>query len=283
MSRIHQRSDKQNKQGQNKPSNRPGKHGQQNGQQANSKMRSGGRRNGRGGKSFDKTRGKTSHRDDNRSHNKSYNLIGVISTTQKGAGYIDLPDKKKESIYLEPGDLNTALNGDTVEAVVTKKMVRGTMSEVGQVLRVISRAREFFVGTVFVEGGKFMVMPDDRKMYLPIVISKEPTRDFSTAHEFRENDKVYVKLKPWLNPSVNPSGEVVRILGQKGVNDVEMESIVLEQGFEIGFPHAVEKEADVIRINKAITSEEISKRRDVRGTLTFTIDPFDAKDFDDAI
>jgi len=216
----------------------------------------------------------------NRNSNKK---IGIISTTQKGAGYIDDPDPKKESVYIEPGKLNTALNGDTVEFIFAMKKIRGIATKTGEVVRVVHRAKENFVGTVSSatagasgasNNGGLVVIADDRKMYVPISV---------VDGKAKKDDKVYVRLKPWTDPKKNPVGEIIRVLGKKGINDVEMESIVLDKGFEVGFPKAVEDEAKSIEVNKAITALEIAKRRDMRGTLTFTIDPFDAKDFDDAI
>ncbi len=204
-------------------------------------------------------------------------ITGVVSTTQKGAGYIDNEDPKKDSIYIEQGTLNTALNGDTVEVSVSKKAIRGVVQDVGVVTKVISRAKDTFVGTV--EEGKefYSIVPDDRKMYVSIVIPITETK------HLKKDEKVLVKLLSWTDATKNPTGKVMRVLGKKGVNDVEMESIVLEKGFEVGFPKAVEHEAEAIEKNKEISAEEISKRRDMRTTQTFTIDPFDAKDFDDAI
>lgn len=204
-------------------------------------------------------------------------VTGILSTTQKGAGYIDNQDPKKDSIYLEPGTLNTALNGDTVEASVSKKAIRGVVQDVGVVTKIISRAKNTFVGTIEVGKEFFAVVPDDRKMYVNILIP------IAEGKNLNKDEKVLVQMLPWADSSKNPLGKVLRVLGKKGVNDVEMESIVLEKGFEVGFPDAVEHEAESIEKNKAITDEEVSKRRDMRTTETFTIDPFDAKDFDDAI
>ena len=206
-----------------------------------------------------------------------WTVTGVISTTQKGAGYIDNEDPQKDSIYLEAGTLNTALNGDTVEARVSKKMIRGVLQEVGVVTKVISRAKDTFVGTVEVGNEFYSIVPDDRKMYVTMVIPKNSV-------SLNAGDKVFVQLVlPWTDANKSPHAKVLRVLGKKGVNDVEMESIVLEKGFEVGFPRDVEKEAEEIERTKAISVEEISQRRDMRDTHTFTIDPFDAKDFDDAI
>jgi len=216
--------------------------------------------------------------------NKKYTVTGTISTTQKGVGFVDMPSvggkkaDRDESIHIEEGSLNTALNGDTVEVSVEEKRVGGAIAKEGKVLKVTHRARENFVGTVMIENNIFTVIPDDRKMYAGIIIAKSDSLNAKT------DDKVYVRILPWTDPTKKLAGKVTKVLGKKGVNDVEMESIVLENGFEVGFPDAVEKEAIEIEKNeKIIKPEEIAKRRDIRSTLTFTIDPFDAKDFDDAI
>jgi ribonuclease R len=206
-------------------------------------------------------------------------IVGQISTIAKGAGFLDDPANEEQSIYIEPGLLNTALNKDTVEVRVTgtQKNKDGKNEKTGEVVRVISRARDKFVGVVGEDMGKVVIIPDDRKMYIKI--------DFAPGEMERatKDDKVYVQLLPWTDPKRNPEAKILRVLGKKGMNDVEMESIVLEKGFEVGFPAAVEQEAEQIGKNKQISPEEIAKRRDMRGTPTFTIDPFDAKDFDDAI
>lgn len=211
---------------------------------------------------------------------KDKNIVGEISTIVKGAGFIDDPEHPGQSVYIEPGNLNTALNDDIVEVRVigtqTLRSPRGGKKEkVGEVVRVVSRARDKFVGIVLEEGGRLMLAPDDRKMYVKI--------DLSGERGIVAGDKAYVQILPWNDPKKEPKGKIVRVLGKKGVNDVEMESIVLEKGFEVGFPQEVEREAKEIERNKDIPASEIAKRKDMRGMDTFTIDPFDAKDFDDAI
>jgi len=224
-------------------------------------------------------------------------FTGVISTTRKGAGYIDDPDPKKDSIYIEEGTLNTALNRDRVEFSLSEKNIRGVKTTVGTIKKIVSRAKETFVGIVSFEsdsdtskghlsGGKScIVIPDDKKMYVSISITaNEVKRLEEEGKGLKKDDKIFVRILPWNDPKKLPEGKVLKVLGKKGVNNVEMESIVLERGFEVGFPAAVEKEAEHIgQTEKNITVEEIAKRRDIRDTLTFTIDPFDAKDFDDAI
>jgi ribonuclease R len=112
-------------------------------------------------------------------------------------------------------------------------------------------------------------------MYARIIIPPNETKDASAG------DKVYVKIISWDDPKANPIGELIKRIGKEGLNETEMEAIVLERGFDTGFPVPVEKEADALP--QTISAEEIGKRRDMRTTLTFTIDPKDAKDFDDAL
>ena len=201
---------------------------------------------------------------------------GTIITTRKGMGYIKNPENPENDIVVEIGFLNTALNGDIVEVKLGK--INSYKQQTGEVVRIIKRARDSFVCVIDSKEGVLTAYPDDKKAYASIRLSPSDIEKVSIG------DKVYVKMKEWTNPKVNPEGDIVRILGRKGNNNVEMESIVLEKGFEINFPDAVEKEANEIEKNKDIDiAKEIPKRKDFRHTLTFTIDPFDAKDFDDAI
>ncbi len=210
--------------------------------------------------------------------NKLATIKGRISTIAKGAGFIDDPDPNKDSIYIEPGFLNTALNGDTVEVALKEVSSRGKKEVQGEVVKVIERSKTAYVGVVDFEQETCRITPDDKKMYMRIDVSKDGVKGL------KKDDKVYVKLLPWTDPKKNPIGTILKVLGRKGDNDVEMESIVLDKGFAIGFSPEVEDEATQIGLaGKKPSSEEIARRRDMRGTLTFTIDPHDAKDFDDAI
>jgi ribonuclease R len=234
-------------------------------------------------------------------------ITGVITTTRKGLGFISDPANlikdRANDVAIEAGFLNGALNGDTVEVRLTGKNIApkpmrsgqptpqpGAQTRkaapapqrAGEVVRVISRARETFVGTVDIENTFFFIVPDDKKMYTDIAIS--PIEAAAVGLQKDQKVQVSIDYAGWTDPKKNPVGKVVKVIGKKGENNVEMESIVLEKGFEVGFPAAVEKEADEIEKNeKMITAEETAKRRDIRTTETFTIDPFDAKDFDDAI
>ncbi len=209
------------------------------------------------------------------------NIIGTISTIRKGMGFVTDPNDEENDIVIESDDLNFALNGDAVEV----KIQKGKKSQndkfgnkFGEVVAVLTRARETFVGTVESREGKVGVIPDDKKMYVDFMLTG------AEAKKVSDGDKVLVKLGDWKDPKGNPEGIILRVIGKKGNNNAEMESIVLEKGFDTRFPPGVEEEADEIEKNeKIISKEEIAKRRDIRGTLTVTIDPFDAKDFDDAI
>jgi len=206
-----------------------------------------------------------------------HTITGFITTISKGIGFInDETNPLPEDVMIEAGHLNTALNGDEVE-VQLHPLVKGER-QTGQVTRVINRAKDTFVGTLDIKKDTAFFTPDDRKAYTDFFI---PLSKTSGA---KDGDKVQVKLVRWDDPKRNPEGEVIRVLGKKGVHNVEMESIVLDKGFDTRFPPEVEAEAEQIEKNeKIITDEEIARRKDFRGTLTMTIDPFDAKDFDDAI
>jgi ribonuclease R len=219
-------------------------------------------------------------------------VAGAITTTGKGMGFLADPNDDKKDILIEAANLNTALNGDTVEVRLTgtlpPRRAGDAPTKTGMVIKVTARAKETFVGTVDIERECYFIMPDDKKMYTDIVVSSDEIDRWNKkgGDKLEKDVKVQVRIDfaRWTDPTKNPEGTIVRILGHKGVNDVEMESIVLEKGFETGFPATVEEEAVKIgQFEKIITNEEIAKRRDVRDTLTFTIDPFDAKDFDDAI
>lgn len=202
------------------------------------------------------------------------NITGRITTIRKGMGFVEDPKDEENDIVIESEKLNFALNGDTVEV----KIISKKPEKMGEVVKVVERARSSFVGTVEERDGKFGVIPDDKKLYIDFMLS--PTE----AAKVRAGDKVQIALGEWSDAMKNPMGEIIRVIGQKGNNNVEMESIVLEKGFEYDYPKDVEKEAHEIEKNKQkILDEEVPKRRDVRDILTFTIDPFDAKDFDDAI
>ena len=202
-------------------------------------------------------------------------ITGTVTTTRKGLGFIPDPNDLENDFFIEEGNLNCALNQDTVEVEI---LVKSGENKSARVTKVLERYRDHFVGTVEEREGILGIVPDERKMYANIMLS--PTE----AKKVQPGDRVFVKINKWTNPKERLYGDIVKVIGKKGNNNVEMEAIVLESGFETKFPHAVEDEAEEIsRKEGKIPQQEIQKRRDIRDTLTFTIDPFDAKDFDDAI
>ena len=206
-------------------------------------------------------------------HKAEKTLEGPIAINTKGVGFFDIGEKRgasKVSIEIQPKNVNRAFNGDIVLISLLGKKIKNRPQ--GKVEKIIKRAKDEFVGTIDKHDGKIYVIPDDRRMYVDIFLPKEKS--------VQKNIKVLVKVINW---SIM-QGKMIKVIGQKGENNAEMESIVLEKGFRIEFPNAVELEAERIHKSyKASFAEEIKKRRDMRGTTTFTIDPFDAKDFDDAI
>ncbi len=198
------------------------------------------------------------------------NITGIITLNSKAVGFLPHP-KGKEDIRIEADRLNTTLHRDEVEVKIIGKM-RG--QELGEVVSIIKRNKDKFSGTVIRNAdNKLYVRPDDKKMYMDILLTDK--EDLKIKLE----TKVYVEINEWKNG--RPLGKVDKIIGMKGDNTTEMYSIVYEKGFETDFPEDVEKEAE--SFSKEIPESEFSKRRDMRGIPTCTIDPVDAKDFDDAL
>ena len=199
-------------------------------------------------------------------------LQGVISISSKGTGYIKVPDQE-EDIEIEHKDLNTALHNDTVEFSINPK---GGGRRTGEVNKIISRAKIGFSGVLEKEKGAFFLKPDDTKMYTDILISEK------NLNGAKIGQKIYVEIISWQDSEKAPEGKVLKILGKPGENNAEMHAIAIEKGFDNDFPIKVEEEALKIK-NSGIKAEDYKDRRDFRKILTFTIDPEDAKDFDDAL
>lgn len=200
---------------------------------------------------------------------KSYE--GIISVTSKGVGYVS-SSELKEDIEVSPENTGFAFHKDTVLVSVSKGRERNRLQ--GKVLKVLKRFRNRFVGVAVEDKGKIVLLPDDKRIHVV----------FSPDKKISSNEKVFFELGRWDSRNTPPEARVIRTLGKKGNNDVEMESIVLERGFDATFEVPVVEEAEAIRKNsEKIFIEEIPKRRDFRKILTFTIDPEDAKDFDDAL
>jgi len=203
------------------------------------------------------------------------NLIEAkISTNGKGMGFLKIPDSKDE-IVVEPEKMNQALPGDTVR--VRKIGVGADDRALGEVTQIISRARTQFVGTVTEENGEIIIKPDNFKVYTDFKLQKE------FIEKVTSGQKVLIKLEDWQKGQL-PEASLMKIFGNKGEHEVEIQSIIYEKGFIIDFPEKVDKEAEELDKKwSEIPQEEIDKRFDLREEGVFTIDPADAKDFDDAL
>lgn len=201
-----------------------------------------------------------------------HNVEGTIRISSKGVGYVEV-DGMDEDIEIDPADLKTALDQDRVKITLYGKRV-GSRQQ-GEVTEILFRNKTSWVGTIIREGGSFFLDADDPRMYRRILI---PIQCLNGA---AQGEKAYVKLTSWSDAAKEPLGEVKQPLGMPGVHNVEMAAIVLEKGFQTSFDPDVEMAAEHIPL--AIPPSEYAGRRDMRETLTFTIDPADAKDFDDAL
>lgn len=199
-------------------------------------------------------------------------IEGTLRIGGKGMGYVEA-EGFADGIEINPTDLNMALHRDRVRVLLLPQVPGKRQS--GEVAEILFRYKFKFVGTIKQEDGISFLVPDDPKMYANIIIPSDE------AQRVGLNEKIYVKITTWNDPKMNPLGTILSILGTKGGNDVEMRAIVLEKGLSSEFPIAVEEEAK--RIDRHVSEEEIAKRRDMRTVTTFTIDPVDAKDFDDAL
>lgn len=201
---------------------------------------------------------------------------GVLELTRKGVGYLPFDQKTtrgKEDIEIAPEDTGVALNGDTVEVEILSTRPRPR----GRVVRVIARAREQFVGLIVRdEHGAWFLAPDDRRFPGRIRLQQSPL-------PFREGEKALVRLSEWKKGG-EPMGEIVERLGKKSEHRVEMHAIILEHGFRTRFPEEALREADALaREHASLIAREAPSRMDFRAVPTCTIDPKDAKDFDDAL
>ena len=207
-------------------------------------------------------------------NNKNQEFEGVIAVTRRGTGYL-AHETLQEDLEIQRESLNCALNGDTVVVRTTGK-IRGR--DQGEVVRVISRAQESFVGTLTEDGGFLTLYPDNPRMYVRIRIP-----DSARTPEAEQGYKALVHMLPWENPATPPLGEIERVLGKAGVHETEMQATLASHGFIPAFPPETEAAAEKIEARGAVLPEDIAVRRDFRTTATFTIDPDDAKDFDDAL
>jgi len=202
---------------------------------------------------------------------KSY-ITGIVDMKQTGKAYV-IPEKGGEDIYISANNTYRSLNGDKVKVFLFPKR-KGRKTE-GQIIEIISRDKKQHVGTIEITKNFAYLIPDSKSLPVDIFIPK------SAVNKAKNGQKVIVKITDWPKHSKNPFGEVTKILGYPGDNNVEMQSILAEYDFPLSFPANTEKEAE--NISAEITNSEIKNRRDYRRVFTITIDPRDAKDFDDAL
>jgi len=209
---------------------------------------------------------------DKKSKSHGQGIRGTIEVTRSGVGFVTVENMPVD-ILVRQNDLNTALHGDKVEVSV-KESKHGGKRIQGIVTNVLARKQSEFMGKLQMSDNfAFFIAETDRPM--PDIFI--PKQNFNGA---KDNDRVVVRMLEW-EPGKRPLGEVVTIVDEENSNDVAMKEILLENGFPLEFPDdALEYAA---KIPDQITKGEIKNRKDIRGVLTFTIDPVDAKDFDDAL
>ena len=198
---------------------------------------------------------------------------GVVDMTNDGSAFIVTDDEDETDIYIAPRKLRNALNGDRVKVYVYAKS-KGAHKE-GEIIEILHRNKIEFTGIVKISERFAFFIPDDRKMMHDIFI---PINELNGA---KNGMKAIAEITDWPPDAKNPVGRIKHVLGVQGENDTEMNAILAEYGFPLAFPGEVEHESE--EIPDTITPDEINRRRDFRDVLTFTIDPFDAKDFDDAL
>ncbi len=199
-------------------------------------------------------------------------ITGKVDLTAKGSAYIISDDIEKD-IFVAQKHLKHALHNDVVKVFVFGRKKRNHVE--GEVVEIVKRKRETFVGIVDVSAHFAFLIPERNQMPYDIFIPLDKLNNAKTG------EKAIVKIVDWPESHKNPIGEVITVLGQPGDNDVEMHAILVEFGLPFEYPKKVINAAE--KISNEISNEEIKKRRDFREITTFTIDPFDAKDFDDAL
>ena len=198
--------------------------------------------------------------------------IGTLDVTSSGNGYFISDDFEKD-IFIPSNNLGKGLQNDTVKAYIYKRNRSNKLE--ADIVEIIERDKTAFVGVLQMSKNFGFVVCDNQKMYADIFVSK------ARINGAEHGDKVQATITDWPENSKNPFGKITQVLGKPGDHNTEIHSILLEYGLPYEFEKEVEEDAS--KLSLEITKDEISKRRDMRKDLTFTIDPKDAKDFDDAL
>ena len=197
---------------------------------------------------------------------------GTIDMTSRKTAYF-ICEEFEDDVFIPTNNLNHALDKDKVKVYVYNRR-RGKKPE-GEVIEVLERAKSEFVGVIDIQKNFAFVTTANAKMYTDIFIPKDK------IGEAQQGDVVIAKIEDWPKKADSPFGSIIKVLGKPGEHDTEIHAILAEYGLPYDFPIEVELFAQ--KIDTSIQESEIKKRRDMRDTLTFTIDPKDAKDFDDAL
>ncbi|MFA6355257.1 MAG: VacB/RNase II family 3'-5' exoribonuclease, partial [Candidatus Paceibacterota bacterium] len=200
-------------------------------------------------------------------------IEGIITISHKGFGSVRVKGID-DPIEIDHSFLNTACHGDTVKIFLHPK--RAGLSQNGEVSEILRRSKKGYSGVLEKENGTYFLIPSDLRMYADIVIPE------NELHGAKVGQKIFVIITLWDDHKKAPMGKVDKILGMPMEHNAEMEAIALEKGFYTDFPTDVDREANEIA-KHGINSLDIKERKDMRSVATFTIDPIDAKDFDDAI
>lgn len=199
---------------------------------------------------------------------------GTVAITKDTDAYVRVPELDYQSIFVSNIHMDTALQGDKVEVEVIGKDAEGKMF--GKIINIESRGKRAHAGMLKEENGVYVLVPHDKKTYINILIKKE------MAMGAEPGMKVAAEITEWKDQREMPWGRVIKVLGRPGENNAEMLAYAIERGFDDQHTGAVAEEAKAIQ-KKGIVPEDLIGRKDFRETLTFTIDPADAQDFDDAI
>ncbi len=198
----------------------------------------------------------------------------VLNTNSKGEGFCKFVDRKNtDKVEIKNENLNRAFHGDFVKVEIIGK--NGEVYE-GKVEEIVTRRQDVYAGHLEEEAGKFFFTSHDKKIYTDFYIPRDE------VNAGKAGDKVIVEIFEWQDARRSPLARVVKVMGRKGDSFAEIASMSEEKGFNVGFKKEIEDEANEIH-QKGIQESDLLGRRDFRSTPTFTIDPFDAKDFDDAI
>ncbi len=199
-------------------------------------------------------------------------LVGKVDMTSSGTAYIEV-EGMPEDVFISEQNLGVALHGDLVEVGIIK--VKKSGKPAGKIIRLIERATTEFVGVVQKSLKFAFLVPDSKRMPVDIFI---PLGKLNGA---KDGEKAIARMTEWPDDADSPFGEIIEVLGKPGENETEMHSILSEFGLPYKFPLAIEKAAENLDVK--IHESEVNKRQDMRKVTTFTIDPADAKDFDDAL